>query len=40
MGEYKKAIMLGNLTRDPDLCYTLTGMPVCEFRSRLIIATG
>ena len=31
MGEYNKVIMLGNLTRDPDLRYTPTGMPVCEF---------
>jgi single-strand DNA-binding protein len=31
MGEYNKVILLGNLTRDPDLRYTPTGMPVCEF---------
>jgi single-strand DNA-binding protein len=31
MGEYNKVVMLGNLTRDPDLRYTPTGMPVCEF---------
>jgi single-strand DNA-binding protein len=31
MGEYNKVIMLGNLIRDPDLRYTPTGMPVCEF---------
>lgn len=31
MGEYNKVILLGNLTRDPDLRYTPTGMPICEF---------
>lgn len=31
MREYNKVILLGNLTRDPDLRYTPTGMPVCEF---------
>jgi single-strand DNA-binding protein len=31
MGEYNKVILLGNLTRDPDLRYTPTGTPVCEF---------
>ncbi|HSK31638.1 MAG TPA: single-stranded DNA-binding protein [Candidatus Limnocylindria bacterium] len=31
MGEYNKVILLGNLTRDPDLRYTPAGMPVCEF---------
>src|SRR5690349_6058314 len=31
MGEYNKVILLGNLTRDPDLRYTPTGMPVCGF---------
>jgi hypothetical protein len=31
MGEHNKVILLGNLTRDPDLRYTPTGMPVCEF---------
>jgi single-strand DNA-binding protein len=31
MGEYNKIILLGNLTRDPDLRYAPTGMPVCEF---------
>jgi single-strand DNA-binding protein len=31
MGEYNKVILLGNLTRDPDLRYTPTGMPGCEF---------
>jgi single-strand DNA-binding protein len=31
MGEYNKVILLGNLTRDPDLRYTPTGVPICEF---------
>jgi single-strand DNA-binding protein len=31
MGEYNKVILLGNLTRDPDLRYTPNGVPVCEF---------
>jgi single-strand DNA-binding protein len=31
MAEYNKIILLGNLTRDPDLRYTPTGTPVCEF---------
>jgi single-strand DNA-binding protein len=31
MGEYNKVILLGNLTRDPDLRFTPAGMPVCEF---------
>jgi single-strand DNA-binding protein len=31
MGEYNKVILLGNLTRDPDLRFTPTGTPVCEF---------
>jgi single-strand DNA-binding protein len=31
MGEYNKVILLGNLTRDPDLRYTPAGMAVCEF---------
>lgn len=31
MGEYNKVILLGNLTRDPDLRYTPAGLPVCEF---------
>jgi single-strand DNA-binding protein len=31
MGEYNKVILLGNLTRDPDLRYTPTGTPICEF---------
>lgn len=31
MGEYNKVILLGNLTRDPELRYTPAGLPVCEF---------
>ncbi len=31
MGEYNKVILMGNLTRDPDLRYTPGGLPVCEF---------
>lgn len=31
MGEYNKVILMGNLTRDPDLRYSPQGMAVCEF---------
>jgi len=31
MGEYNKVILMGNLTRDPELRYTSSGLPVCEF---------
>lgn len=31
MGEYNKVILLGSLTRDPDLRYTPAGLAVCEF---------
>ncbi len=31
MGEYNKVILMGNLTRDPDLRYTPAGLAVCEF---------
>lgn len=31
MGGYNKVILVGNLTRDPDLRYTPAGMAVCEF---------
>ncbi|HTM09275.1 MAG TPA: single-stranded DNA-binding protein [Verrucomicrobiae bacterium] len=31
MPEYNKVILLGNLTRDPDLRYTPQGLAVCEF---------
>mgnify|MGYP001559446092 CR=1 FL=1 len=30
MGEYNKVILLGNLTRDPELRYTPAGLAVCE----------
>lgn len=31
MGEYNKVILLGSLTRDPNLRYTPAGLAVCEF---------
>lgn len=31
MGEYNKVILMGNLTRDPELRYTPGGLAVCEF---------
>jgi single-strand DNA-binding protein len=31
MGEYNKVILMGNLTREPDLRYTPQGLAVCEF---------
>ena len=31
MAEYNKVILLGNLTRDPELRYTPQGLAVCEF---------
>ena len=31
MGEYNKVILMGNLTRDPNLRYTPQGLAVCEF---------
>jgi single-strand DNA-binding protein len=31
MGEYNKVILMGSLTRDPELRYTPTGLAVCEF---------
>lgn len=31
MGEYNKVILMGNLTREPELRYTPTGSAVCEF---------
>lgn len=31
MGEYNKVILIGNLTRDPDLRYTPGGTAVCSF---------
>ena len=30
MASFNRVILLGNLTRDPDLRYTPSGMPVCE----------
>jgi single-strand DNA-binding protein len=31
MANYNKVILMGNLTRDPELRYTPSGTPVCEF---------
>lgn len=31
MGEYNKVILMGNLTRDPELRYTPSGLAVSEF---------
>lgn len=31
MAEYKKVILMGSLTRDPELRYTPGGLAVCEF---------
>lgn len=31
MAEYNKVILMGNLTRDPELRYTPGGLAVCEF---------
>ena len=31
MAEYNKVILMGNLTRDPDLRRTAAGLAVCEF---------
>ena len=30
MASFNRVILLGNLTRDPDLRYTPSGLPVCE----------
>lgn len=30
MASYNRVVLVGNLTRDPDLRYTPSGMPVCE----------
>jgi len=30
MASFNRVILVGNLTRDPDLRYTPSGMPVCE----------
>ncbi len=31
MAGYNKVILMGNLTKDPDLRYTTSGSPVCTF---------
>lgn len=31
MATYNKTILVGNLTRDPDLRFTTSGKPVCNF---------
>ena len=31
MANYNKVILMGNLTRDPQLSYTPNNTPVCEF---------
>ncbi|MHC4481582.1 MAG: single-stranded DNA-binding protein [Planctomycetota bacterium] len=31
MANYNKVLLMGNLTRDPELRYTPSGTPVCEF---------
>jgi len=31
MANFNKVILLGNLTRDPELKYVQTGSPVCDF---------
>lgn len=31
MGSFNKVILMGNLTRDPELRYTPSGTPVCDF---------
>lgn len=31
MANYNKVILAGNLTRDPELSYLPSGLPVCEF---------
>lgn len=31
MANFNKVILMGNLTRDPDLRYTPSGAPVCNF---------
>ena len=31
MGNFNKVLLMGNLTRDPELRYTPSGSPVCEF---------
>jgi single-strand DNA-binding protein len=31
MASYNKVILMGNLTRDPQLTYTQSNMPICKF---------
>ena len=31
MASYNKVILMGNLTRDPELRYTQSNMPICKF---------
>ncbi|MBK7644223.1 MAG: single-stranded DNA-binding protein [Planctomycetes bacterium] len=31
MSSYNKVILMGNLTRDPQLTYTSSNMPICKF---------
>jgi single-strand DNA-binding protein len=31
MANYNRTIIMGNLTRDPELTYTPSGQPVCKF---------
>jgi single-strand DNA-binding protein len=31
VGSYNKAILMGNLTRDPELSYTSNNTPLCKF---------
>lgn len=31
MASYNKVILMGNLTRDPQLTYTSSNMPICKF---------
>lgn len=31
MASYNKVILMGNLTRDPQLSYTQSNMPICKF---------
>jgi len=31
MGNYNKVILMGNLTRKPELTYTQNGTPICKF---------
>jgi single-strand DNA-binding protein len=31
MSSFNKVILMGNLTRDPELRYTPSNMPICKF---------